>query len=103
MPAENQRAIDADLVAWTHGEGAVPIETIAKWHERPKTEIAKCLPLDQFLKVWESELTPAERAELVPVLLRQEERVPPGTRCLTPTELARDKTFRRISKMFPNS
>ena len=42
--------IDADLVAWTYSEGGVDIATIAKWHERPKTEIAKCLPLAEILE-----------------------------------------------------
>ena len=56
--------IDTDLVAWTYIEGGVDIATIAKWHELPKTEIAACLPLAEFLKVWDTGLTPHERTQL---------------------------------------
>lgn len=102
MPGVNQKAkIDADLVAWTHGEGGVDIATIAKWHDQPKTEIAKCLPLAEFLEVWDSELTPAERTQLVPVLLhKKNEYLRRARSILTPAELQRDKTYRRLRSMF---
>jgi hypothetical protein len=96
--------IDADLVEWTHNAGGVDIATIAKWYEQPKTEIAKCLALAEFLKVWDSELTPAERTELVPVLLRKKNDFLKRARgVLSPTELARDKTYRRLRSMFPDA
>lgn len=96
--------IDADLVAWLHTEGGVPISTIAEWHEAPKTEIAKCLALGEFLKVWDTELTPQERAELVETLIRKKnEYLRRARSVLTPLELQRDKTYRRLRSMFPDS
>ena len=96
--------IDADLVAWTYSEGGVPIATIAEWHEHTKVAVAACLSLPDFLKVWDSELTPAERTELVPVLLRKKnEYLRVARSALTPTELAREKTYRRLRSMFPDA
>ena len=96
--------IDADLIAWTYSEGGVPIETIATWHEQPKTAIAACLPIRELLQVWDSELTPAERTELIPVLLRKKnEYLRMARAALTLTELANDKTYRRLRSMFPDN
>ena len=96
--------IDADLVAWTNSEGGVPIETIAQWHEQPKTTIAACLPLAEFLKVWDSELTLQDRVELVETLIRKKnDYILRARGLLTPAELQRDKTYRRLRAMFPEN
>jgi hypothetical protein len=84
-----------------NGSEMLLVATIAKWHEQPKTEIAACLPLAEFLKVWDTELTPHERAQLVGVLLLKKNAYLQQVRALTPTELARDKTYRRLRSMFP--
>lgn len=92
--------IDADLIAWLHSEGGVPISTIAEWHEAPKTEIAAALPLGELLEVWDTELTPAERAGLVQVLLTKKNDYLQRVRSrLTATELTRDKTYKRLRAM----
>jgi hypothetical protein len=96
--------IDADLVAWTYSEGGVPIATIAEWHEMPKTEIAKCLPLGEFLKAWDSELTPQEKAQLIDTFIQKKNAFIKEARAVLPREeLSRDRTYKRLMEMFPNN
>jgi hypothetical protein len=96
--------INADLVGWIHSEGGVPISTIAEWHEQPKVAVAACLPLAEFLNVWETELTPQERAQLVDTFIQKKnDYLRRAHSILTPAELRRDKTYRRLRSMFPEN
>ena len=92
---------ERDLVYWTRSRGGVDLDTLARWHDTDRVAIMSCLPIPEFLDAWD-ELTPDERSALTSILIRKKNAYLGRVRAMfTPAELARNRTYQRLLRMFP--